>query len=57
MTSLNTWAGRTVLNWRWWVVLPFIPAFILIVLMYSALETAEEYITAIMAWKRAGDRA
>ena len=46
--------NRTVLNWRWWLVLPLMPFFILLILMYLALETAEEGITDITAWVREG---
>lgn len=55
--SLRIWAARTIFNWRWYVVAPLVPVFILIILMYQALETAEQGIMRVMWWKRQGDKA
>lgn len=42
-------------NWRWWVLLPLLPAFLAIVLMSFAIEVAEEEMMRLVGWKRKND--
>jgi hypothetical protein len=43
---------RTVLNWKWWLLLPLMPIFVLLCLLYMALDTTQDQIRALIRWSK-----
>jgi len=43
---------RTILNWKWWVVLPATPIIAAVVLLKPLLDAADRACLAAMQWAR-----
>lgn len=52
--GFRTWVDRTLLNWRWWVILPLIVLSIPVILVKYLCDEFQELFSITFEWQKKG---